>query len=46
MTRISAGFCASSNEDKLPILVFIPRKTPLEDFESPENVVVLYDTIR
>ena len=44
LVRISAAFCASSNGSKLPILVIIPRKKQLENFKSPDNVVILYDT--
>lgn len=41
-TKISALFCASADGTKLPVLVLLPRKTPLKDFVVPDNVIVEY----
>ena len=40
-TKISCAFCASAVVKKLPILILVPRKTPLKDFTHPENVLSL-----
>lgn len=42
--RISIALCASASGTKLPILVIIPRATPLPGFVPPDNVIVLYRT--
>ena len=41
--KVSCAFCASSNGDKLPVLILIPRKRPLKDFAPPDNVLVVYN---
>ncbi len=41
-TKISMAFTASSDGRKLPILIILPRKNPLKDFQIPNNVVILY----
>jgi hypothetical protein len=42
-TKVSCSFCASSNGDKLPVLILIPRKRPLKDFITPDIVLVVYN---
>ena len=42
--KISAAFCASADGRKLPVLLIIPRKTDIPDFNPPENVVLHYKT--
>ena len=37
------AFTFSANGDKLPVLIILPRKTPLRDFDVPDNVVILYN---
>ena len=41
-TRLSLAFGASAKGSKLPLVVLIPRKKPLKDFEPPSNVIVVY----
>ena len=41
-TKISLGFCASANGDKCSIIVVIPRKKPLKNFESRNNLIAVY----
>ena len=45
-TKVSCAFCASSNGDKLPVLILIPRKRPLKDFTPPDNVWLSITEIR
>ena len=40
--RVSAAFTATASGIKLPILVLIPRKTPLPNFQPPPNVCIIY----
>jgi hypothetical protein len=42
--RISAAFSATASGLKLPILVLVPRKTKLPNFEPPSNVCIIYKT--
>jgi hypothetical protein len=42
--RISAAFSATASGLKLPILVLVPRKTKLPNFEAPSNVCIIYKT--
>ncbi len=41
-TKISMAFTATSDGRKLPILIILPRKNPLKQFQIPNNVVILY----
>ncbi len=41
-TKLSAAFCSSSNGKKLPVLIIVPRKTDLPNFQPPDNVVIIY----
>ncbi|CAF1042361.1 unnamed protein product [Brachionus calyciflorus] len=41
-TRLSLAFGASAKGSKLPLVILIPRKRPLKDFEPPSNVIVVY----
>lgn len=41
-TRISITICASALGTKLPLVVIVPRKRPLKDFNPPQNVVIIY----
>jgi hypothetical protein len=40
--RISAAFTATASGIKLPILILVPRKTPLPNFDVPPNCCVIY----
>ena len=42
--RVSIALCASASGKKLPVLVIIPRATPLPGFVPPDNVILLYRT--
>ncbi len=42
-TKISLAFTATANGSKLPILIVLPRKTPLKQpFVCPDNVIICY----
>ena len=43
-TRVSVAFCASAAGHKLTPIILIPRKKPLKNFMSPNNVRVVYGT--
>jgi hypothetical protein len=45
-TKISCAFCASANGEKLPVLVLIPRKTPIKNFTPPDNVWLFIVAVR
>ncbi|CAF1007838.1 unnamed protein product [Brachionus calyciflorus] len=40
--RISITVCVSTLGTKLPLVVVVPRKRPLKDFNPPQNVVIIY----
>lgn len=40
--KVSLAFTATASGRKLPILIILPRKNPLKQFECPENVVIIY----
>ena len=42
--KVSVMVCANAMGLKLPLVVIVPRKTPLPNFRVPENVIVMYKT--
>ncbi len=43
--RLSIALCSSATGSKLPLVIVVPRKTPLRDFQPPDNVLVVYKSI-
>jgi hypothetical protein len=41
-TRVSIAFAATANGEKLNPVIMIPRVRPLENFITPDNVIILY----
>jgi hypothetical protein len=42
MQKISVMACASASENKFPLVIVVPWKTPLKDFTPPDNTIVVY----
>lgn len=42
--RLSAAFSATASGIKLPVLIIIPRKSALPNYEPPSNVKLIYKT--
>jgi hypothetical protein len=42
--KVSVMACATAIGVKLPLVIVVPRKTPLPRFRAPDNVIVVYKT--
>ena len=42
MAKVSVMACATAAEEKLPLVIVVPRKTPLPQFKAPNYIIVIY----
>ena len=40
--KLSCAFTAAADGTKLPLLILLPRKKPLNNFQCPDNVIIHY----
>ena len=42
MQKVSVMVCPSASGFKFPLVIVVPRKTPMKNFRAPDNTIVVY----